>query len=500
MRAVRFCLTCLPALPGLCFMLSNPGIASAQEPASAPLVEPSPVSPMAPAEIVPATLPATPPSQPLEVAPTPTQTTAASPAVDNKVDEAKKWVPTIYGFAEFDSIIDTTQSFNDLAGNQAIARPGSYAGEHDRVTFGVRNSRIGFKLAAPQLGEVKASALIEADFLGNQPAGTAESALFTSPLLRVRHAALKLESPYLDFLFGQSWALFGWQPYFHPNSVDIQGLPGQIFARSPQARVSHRFKSDAVDFELAVAALRPPQRNGAVPDLQAGARLFFNNWKGVHTTGSAGTAGDSAAIGVSGVTRHFAVPELSAAPKSSQSKQGWGFSADVMLPIVPSTAEDRSNGLVLTGSYVRGEGIAGLFTGLNGGVTTYPALPKDAMGAAQTYVPDIDAGDVMFDKSGKLQTVGWQALMAGLQYYFPGSGKVWLSANYSNLKSHNAADLTNGKTAAVFKNSQWADINLFWDAVPQVRFGVEAAWYEQTYADDQKAHNVRGQFTSLFIF
>jgi hypothetical protein len=504
-------LACLNSLTvGLGLLLSLPLSASAQQvtgptPAAPtmttpPAAEPQPPTastPYAPAEIVPAAptsyapVDAVTPAAPAEVTP---------PSSESKADDSKKWVPTFYGFAELDTIADSTQSFNDLAGNQAIARPNSYAQDHGRMTFGVRNSRIGMKLAAPQLGEWKASAQLEMDFLANYASGTAESAIFTSPFFRVRHANIKLESPYVDLLFGQYWNLFGWGTYFHPNSVEIQGLPGQVFSRTPQVRVSHRFKGDAVDFELAIAASRPPQRNSFSPDGQLGARLFVNNWKGVHTTGGAGTAADSAAIGVSAVTRRFAVPQFSATPKNSTSKYGWGFSADAMLPIVPASMDDRSNGLTLTGSFVRGEGIADLFTGLSGGVTTFPGLPNNAMGMAQTYASDVDAGDVMFDAKGKLQTVGWQAVMVGLQYYFPGSGKVWVSANYTNMSSHNAADLTNGKPGNVFNKSQFADLNLFWDPLAQVRFGIEGAFFEQTYVDNVKAHNVRAQFSSWFIF
>src|SRR5207237_5544636 len=142
----------------------------------------------------------------------------------------------------------------------------------------------------PNIGEIKPSAVLEMDFLGNQPTGTAEATVFTSPLFRIRHMALKLENPYVDVLLGQSWQLFGWQPYFHPNTVEIQGVPGQVDSRSPQVRLSHLFKSDALSVEVAIAAARPPQRNSAVPDGQAGIRMLVNTWKGVHTAGATGTA------------------------------------------------------------------------------------------------------------------------------------------------------------------------------------------------------------------
>jgi hypothetical protein len=470
-----------------------PQPAPGEAPETAPppeLVPPEAALPTAPAEPAPPPLPA-----PVAVPPIPPEPPAAKPADADK----DKWVPTLYGFVELDVIGDSTQSFNDLAGNAAIAHSGSYAAKHGRLTFGVRNSRLGLKLAAPQVGEIKPSAVLEMDFLGNQPAGTSESALFVSPLMRVRHAAAKIEDPYIDVLLGQSWQLFGGQPYFHPNTVEIQGVPGQVYSRSPQVRLSHRFKSDDVDFELAAAASRPPQRNSMTPDGQAAMRLFVNGWKGAHTTGSTGSAVDPAAIGVSGLLRRFAVPELSATPKNDVTKLGWGASVDVMLPIVPATADDKGNALTLTGSFVRGEAIADLYTGLNGGVTSYPALPNPMMmSPAPVYTPDVDNGLVMFDAKGGLHTIGWQSLIAGLQYYLPPAGKVWLSVNYSRMQSNNAKNVS--AAAKTFDHSQWADLNLFWDAIGPLRLGLEGAWFEQKYVDATKAHDIRVQFSSFYLF
>ena len=90
-----------------------------------------------------------------------------------------KWGASLYGFAELDMINDSTQSFNDAAGNAAIARPGSYAGELGRATMGVRNSRLGFKVAGPLQDEMRISGQIEVDFFGAQ-AATPEAAFWTS--------------------------------------------------------------------------------------------------------------------------------------------------------------------------------------------------------------------------------------------------------------------------------------------------------------------------------
>src|SRR5262249_16768989 len=82
-----------------------------------------------------------------------------------------KWATTIYGFVEADHIFDSTQSFNDAAGNGLVAYPGTYAGEKSRVQFGIRNSRFGVRMKAPEYSSIRTSAQFEMDFLGNAGLG-----------------------------------------------------------------------------------------------------------------------------------------------------------------------------------------------------------------------------------------------------------------------------------------------------------------------------------------
>ncbi|HEX7505654.1 MAG TPA: hypothetical protein VF550_02705, partial [Polyangia bacterium] len=336
-----------------------------------------------------------------------------------------KFSATLYGFVEFDSIYDSTQSFNDLAGNGTIARSGSFAAKHDRLTFGARNSRLGFKLKGPETESIKSSAVAEMDFLGNQPQGSpspagspavSESAYFASPTFRIRHMALKLETPFVDVLAGQYWQLFGWQSNFHPNSVDLQGLPGQVYSRAPQLRLSHTFKTDAVNVEVAVAAVRPAQRDSGLPDGQAGLRLIVNDWKGMRTAGGTGTSVDPASIGVSGLARRFRLPIFSSAMPADQTQtiNGYGLSLDAFLPVIPATATSWDNALTLTGSFVRGQAIADQFTGLSGGVSL--AAPS---GTTSNFTSDIDNGLVIFDINGQMHAIRWQAALVGMQYYLP---------------------------------------------------------------------------------
>jgi len=456
---------------------------------------------------------------PAEATPAPAPIVAVAPAAAPVPPPAgpsgilSKFSTTFYGFVEADFIHDSTQSFNDLAGNAAIARSGTYAANNDRMIFGQRNSRLGFKLKGPETEWVKSSAIAEMDFLGNQPqsspspAGSpavSEGSFYASPTFRVRHMALKLETPYIDVLAGQYWALFGWATNYHPNSVQIQGLPGQVFSRAPQLRLSHMVKTDALNVELAVAAVRPPQRDSGLPDGQAGLRLILNDWKGMRTAGGAGTSVDALSVGVSGVARRFRLPEYAFAPVNTQKINGYGLSVDGIIPVVPATADNWDNALTLTGSFVTGQAIADLFTGLSGGTSLAP-LPADATGKASSYSMDIDNGLVIFDTTGVMHAIRWQASMIGLQYYLPTTPfRMWVSGNYSHMYSNDMSKLaqTSGSNtnAKLFNKSDFADGNLFVDATKSIRFGLEYAWFRQTYLDSSKATNHRVQFSGFYIF
>jgi hypothetical protein len=437
-----------------------------------------------------------------EAAPTAPAAPAPPPLATAPVPVKGKWSPLLYGIVELDMVHDSTQSFQEFPGNGAIARTETFAGSHGRTMFGARHSRLGLKLAAPEYEGIKASGIVEMDFLGNQPAnppGISEAAFFSNPAFRIRHFALKVETAYVDLLLGQYWQLFGWQSYFHPNSVEIPGLPGQAFSRTPQARVSRIFKSEAVNVEAALAAARPPQRDAETPDGQAGLRLLVNGRKALHTVGAVLTSTDAMGIGVSGVVRRFVLPELTAAPVATRSTLGWGVSVDALVPIIsagmPGSPDEHANALTLTGSFVTGSGIADLYTGLTGGIAA-PVYPAPAMGAA--VVAPIDAGLVAYDAAGVLHSINWLSYMAGLQYYLPPSGKVWIALNYSHMSSGNIAQLA--APAAVFTKTDWIEGNLFWEATPAVRFGAAYAYYKQTRGDGESPKNQRIQLSSWFIF
>src|SRR5262249_34408174 len=74
--------------------------------------------------------------------------------------EKAGWLGTLYGLVKSDFVYDTTQSFVDVPGGNSVARPGTFAGDHGRTTFSIRDSRFGFRIRGPQKGDVKVSGLL----------------------------------------------------------------------------------------------------------------------------------------------------------------------------------------------------------------------------------------------------------------------------------------------------------------------------------------------------
>ncbi len=417
-----------------------------------------------------------------------------------------KWATTVYGFVEADSIFDSTQSLTDLAGNSQIARPSAYAGYHSRLQFGARNSRVGLRMKAPEVGGVRVSGVVETDFLGNQSLGYAtgqanENQYFTSPLLRIRHMYVKAETPIVDVLMGQYWELFGWQSLYHPNTVEIQGVPGQVYSRTPQIRLSKTFKTQPVTFELAAAAIRPPQRDGAWPEGQAGMRLAINGWTGVQTNGATATSIQPASIALTGDLRHVDLPNYAAAPTYDVSKNAASGAIDAFLPVIPASKDKMGNSLSLSGEFASGYGDADVYTGLTGGAGS-PAANLRALPGGGAWPQDIDNGIVMFTPQGQLQFIQWTSYLLDLQYYLPGlDGRMWVSGNFSHMETSNMGQLYPKASWSKVRGAEdWWDANLFGDVTPAFRLGLEYAQFIDHYIDGNSPMNQRVQLSAFFIY
>lgn len=422
-----------------------------------------------------------------------------------------KWNPVFYGFVSLDMVHDSTQSFaGGSPGYVAIARPGTWAGDHGRTVFDPRGSRFGFKLAAPEMDGMKATAVIETDFIGNQvpmnygtgPTGISENSTYVNGLVRLRHAAIKIESRYVDILAGQYWQLFGWMPIYLPVTLQVPGYPGVSFGRNAQFRVSHTFKTAPINFELAVAAVRPGQRNGEYPDAHAGARLLVNGLRGVSAVGATGAAFFEmpAGFAVSGIYRHLNVPEFSAAPTKQNTATAGGISLDAFVPVIPSSMAHKGNALNLTGNFSYGRGIGDMYSPGTLGNAYYPTLPNPSGAApAPAWAQDIDNGIATYDLAGVLHPIKWMTSMGGIQYYLPPSGRVWVTANYGFAKSTNIASYDLAPERIVKKYTMWDGV-IYVNVVGPVTFAGEFAQEKQTYGDGKVATNNRTMVSGFYQF
>ncbi|WP_437954657.1 hypothetical protein WME76_24135 [Sorangium sp. So ce119] len=473
-----------------------PAAAAPAEPAATPAPADAGMTQLPTGTQAPAT-PPPPPGAPLAAAAPPPAPPAevTKPAGPAAVPVTSKWKATVYGMAEFNIMHDSTQSFGESVGATVIQREDTYAGSHGRTHFTTRNSRFGIRASAPEFAGMKTTANLELDFFGNQPPTVSEASLVSSGTFRLRQANIKVESDYVDLMIGQFYHLFGWQPFFFPATVSFFPVMNQVFGRMPQLRVGHTFKTDPVNLEIAAAAVKPPQRDAEVPDLQAALRFGINDWKGIHTLGAAGMLFDPLTIGVSGIYRHFRVPEFSAAPVASRSADGYGISVDAVVPIIPVTAlEEPGNALTLTGSFFAGTGIADI-VGVAGNVPQ-PALPDGAV-----YAPGIDNGLVVYDANGNLKTIGWKGFVVGLQYYLPPSGRISISGNYTQGWNDRVTEENGyGALRTAYHESRYIDGNVFIDVTPAVRTGLSFQHSEQTFADGVTATNERLELAIYSFF
>jgi len=421
-----------------------------------------------------------------------------------------KFATTIYGFVEADAIHDSTEGLNDLQGNSLVARNEAFTGQHGQLIGTIRNSRWGIRIKAPEFHHIRVSGMIEMDFLGNigttgYPAAAgqvSENNFFSTAGIRERHINVKVETPIVDFLVGQWWALFGMQPYYHVNTVDFQGIPAELYSRRPQLRISKIIKTEPINFEVHVAALDPVQKASEAPEMQAAMRLVVNKWKGKVTHGSTGTNVEPASFAVSGDMKYVKLPTpISDKPNNTADLVGTGIALNTFLPIIPTSDGGKSgNNLSFTGEFATGYGIADQYTGLSGGVT-FPATPNPTNATPPPVYPqNIDNGIATLDASNQPHYYQWYTALFGLQYYFPiKDGKIWVTVNYAHEESPNTKDFM-GTAKHVRTSLDWVNADLFAEPVPGFRVGVSYGRTWDNYEDKQQAINDRVMGSAFFIF
>jgi hypothetical protein len=416
-----------------------------------------------------------------------------------------RFATTFYGWLQGDFVHDTQRFGVDQYGGNPTLNVAGAAAHEGRTAFGARGTRLGVRMSAPATSSIRVTGNVEFDFLGNQPstAGTAprnanttaanlsEDSYFTNATPRIRQAIVKIDTPVVAVWIGQTWDLVAFQAAFLPTSVQYQGLPGQIFGRDPQVRLSRIFDAKVFSVEAAAAMLRPAQIDSEIPDFQAGLKFNVDSWKGLQTLGATGTTTSPASVAVSGAVRKFKIANNATADQFS-TVTGKAIVGDAFVPLLPATKPGTFSVAVLAEGSV-GTGYADLFTGLNGGavIGRPPGVPAPAAGTVDPF-QDVDLGLVGFDRSGKLSTVDWRSLLVGVEVH---GGPMILAGNFSNVYSKNIEQFS-----GTWRRQNFWDAALLGDVGSGVRLGIEFARTLQYRLTGQVGKDSRVFAAGFFIF
>lgn len=171
---------------------------------------------------------------------------------------------SLSGFLKTDFFYDSRQVVSIREGhfllypeNQKIDLNGRDINMKDHFGILSIQSRITGKITGPDLIGAKSSALVEADFFGNENPNFADV-----NGLRLRHAIIKLNWSTTELLVGQYW-----HPLFIPESFPEvasfnTGAPFQPFSRNPQIRLTQKMNN----FKLILAAAEQRDFSSSGPD------------------------------------------------------------------------------------------------------------------------------------------------------------------------------------------------------------------------------------------
>lgn len=400
------------------------------------------------------------------------------------------WKVLFGGFVETDVIMDTTRSFNESVGNAAVADRDTVAGQNGRTAFSDRNSRLAFTLLPPVQNDWKTKGYFELDFLGYEPsigAGTtvSESAFYSNPAIRIRHANFTMEKNGWNFLVGQSWSLFGWQPYYVLTTASVAPGPGILYQRNLQLTMIKSMAGDENTLQAGVSIARPTQRDSNTPNIDLGLRWALNGYR----SGFAGATGDAKAeslsVGLSGTFRQFVSADSAATNSALTKTSGSAFAADILVPLVPANDKDVSNTLTLTAEYSAGTGYGDELPGWSGGI--------GAIGTNSTTY--LDGGIGVASAAGGLDLVKLQTTSAQLQYHFSTEIGMFLTAGYSETTSSNVKEL-----GGTYDKTNMTYVNLFKDLTNQIRVAAEYSVYKTSYVVGTTPENDRYQLSAYFRF
>jgi len=182
----------------------------------------------------------------------------------NAQEAEKLFEVKLSGFVKTDVFYDSRQTVNIREGHfmlypdkENLDLNGVDINAKDHLGILSIQSRLSGKITGPDVLNAKTSALLEADFFGN------ENGNFSDVNgLRLRHAFVKLNWAKTELLVGQFWhPMFAYDCF--PDVVSFNtGVPFQPFARNPQIRLTQKFKN----FKMILAVAEQRDFTSSGPD------------------------------------------------------------------------------------------------------------------------------------------------------------------------------------------------------------------------------------------
>jgi hypothetical protein len=156
---------------------------------------------------------------------------------------------TLGGFAAAESVYRTRNNVSDIGSNYSkIPYQNSELAHTDEFRMTGRQSRVSFLAQGNIDTNTVASFYGEFDFLAAPTTANSNESNSFSPRIRHMYGALDWNDTGWHFLFGQNWSLVTMNSHgITPRSEDIpptieaQYVPGFVWARQPQLRVTHDF-------------------------------------------------------------------------------------------------------------------------------------------------------------------------------------------------------------------------------------------------------------------
>jgi len=358
---------------------------------------------------------------------------------------------TMYGYVKLDASYDTHKT---VMGDAAFWTLPEVDGSDDEFNMTANQTRLGLKIAGPEVMGGTVSGRFEMDFYG----GGAPNK--SNPRMRLAYVNYALESG-LSFRAGQDWETF---INVLPKTVNFGtlGYQGSLGLRRPQFRISQDIALGEAKLTAKIAAARTigKDMDGAGQDDGADSGLPSGQWNLLFTTPipwaekalKVGASGHYGQETVDGVSSNGAVIKT-----DDKNYDTWSVIGSLYLPIIDQ--------LAIQGTYWQGENLGA------------------------SYYGGIGQGINLAEKTGIAASGGWiQALITPWE-------KISVNVIYG-MDNPDDDDLNEGNRS----KNQIISGNIFYAMDPSLILALEYMNIETSYKDSDKATDNRVQASVMYKF